>query len=276
MSKKLNSSDARQEIPIADLSRFREALSALASGARESIQRHVAQGLNIRRKADGSFVTDADVETEKWMREFVRRSFPDHGLIGEEAEAERPEAPFQWIFDPIDGTEEFINNIPTYGSIIGLHYKGFPVVSLIDHPALDLCLTASFGQGARRNGNPVTIGKTPDPNQLRIALAARKNFFGAADEGQLFDQITQAFPNHRIYRSCYAHVLAAMGAIDAMIEYGNHVWDLAATQLLIEEAGGRYEIVQDVHTDDGDHILGAVFGRAEAVQQIIETIFRRS
>jgi len=267
--------DPRQEISISNISRFREALSALASGARESIQHHVADGLHIRRKPDGSFVTDADTQTENWMREFVRRSFPDHGIIGEESAPERPDAPFQWIFDPIDGTEEFINNIPTYGSIIGLHYKGLPVVSLIDHPALDLCLIATYGQGLRRNGEPVAIGDVPDPKALRIALAARKNFLDVSDEGELFDALTRTFPNHRIYRSCYAHTLAAIGAIDAMIEYGNHIWDLAATQLLVEEAGGRYELVQDVHTDDGEHILGAVFGRAAAVEHILREVFRR-
>jgi len=270
-----NMTDPRHEVPVGELSRFREVLSALSSRARESIQQHSAAGLNTRQKPDGSFVTDADVETERSLREFVRRSFPDHGIIGEESAPERPESPYQWIFDPIDGTEEFINNIPTYGTIIGLHYKGQPIVALIDHPALDLCLTATFGQGTRRNGVPVFIGEVPNPKQLRIALAARKNFLDVSDEGKIFDTLTRTYPNHRIYRSCYAHTLAAVGAIDAMIEYGNHIWDLAATQLLTEESGGRYEIVQDVHTDDGDHIFGAVCGRGDAVKQIVKTVFRR-
>jgi len=264
--------DVRREILVGDLSRFREALSALASLARDQIQQRIAAGLSIRKKPDGSFVTDADVETERALREFVRRSFPDHGIIGEEDAPERPNSPYQWIFDPIDGTEEFINRIPTYGTIIGLHYKGMPVVSLIDHPALNVSLTATYGQGTRHNGEPVKIGDVPDPDKLRIALTSRNNFLGPADEGVLFDALTRIFPNHRIYRSCYAHTLAAIGAIDAMIEYGNHIWDLAATQLVIEEAGGRYQLVQDVYTKDGDHIVGAVFGRASAVKQILERV----
>jgi histidinol-phosphatase len=266
--------DPRHQLTAADIDRYREAILALADIARAAILDHVAKGFDVRRKPDGSFVTSADVETERAMREFIHRQFADHGIIGEEAEDVSPQAPFQWIFDPIDGTEEFVNGIPTYGCIIGLHYQGWPVTAVIDHPALDLRLTAAFGRGTEQDGRAVTIGEVPDPARLRIALASRSNFILDTDEGPLFDALTEAFPNHRIYRSCYAHVLAATGQIDAMVEYGNHIWDLAATQLLVEEAGGRYEIVQDVRTQDGDHLLGAAFGRPAAVERIVSAVFR--
>jgi len=86
-----------------------------------------------------------------------------------------PEAAYQWIMDPIDGTEDFVQHLPTFGSILALHYCGEPVVGVIDHPVLDMRVSAAFGLGAHYNGRRVTLTDL-DPSAIdgteRVMLPA--------------------------------------------------------------------------------------------------------
>src|SRR5439155_2295528 len=72
------------------------------------------------------------------------RWFPDHGVIGEEYPPTRRESAFQWILDPIDGTEEFVHGVPTFGTMLALHHRGVPLVGVIDDPALDIRVHAGW------------------------------------------------------------------------------------------------------------------------------------
>jgi fructose-1,6-bisphosphatase/inositol monophosphatase family enzyme len=76
--------------------------------------------------------------------------------------------------------------------------------------------------------------------------------------------------NHRIYRAAYAHTTVVVGAADAMVDVHNHIWDLAPSQVLIEEAGGRYAVVRDFPAPDGSRILSAVFGKPAAVDSLVD------
>jgi fructose-1,6-bisphosphatase/inositol monophosphatase family enzyme len=100
------------------------------------------------------------------------------------------------------------------------------------------------------------------------------NFTRHVDEGRLFERLTREYPNHRIYRAAYAHTAAVTGAADAMVDMHNHVWDLAPSQVLIEEAGGRYVVVRDFPAPDGSRILSAVFGRPAVVDRLV-ALFQR-
>ena len=100
-------------------------------------------------------------------------------------------------------------------------------------------------------------------------MSARLNFARHIDEGHLFDALTRQFPNHRIFRAAYAQTVAVTGAVDAMVDMHNQVWDLAAARVLIEEAGGRYALVRDFPGNDGARRLGAVFGKPGAVERLL-------
>src|SRR6185295_14285879 len=140
--------DPRVALPTRDIERFRDCALELADAARDRLRVLHASGLEVKRKADGSYVTSADVEVEQRLRAIIERRFPDHGIIGEELPARAPQAEFQWILDPIDGTEDFVQHMPTFGTIIGLHYRGEPVVGVTDVPLLNLRAHAAFGLGA--------------------------------------------------------------------------------------------------------------------------------
>ncbi|HKQ31322.1 MAG TPA: inositol monophosphatase family protein [Burkholderiales bacterium] len=264
--------ETRKEIPSRDLERFRALALRMANEARTHLLALQKSGFEVQRKPDGSYVTSADFQTEQALRALVEQEFPQHGIVGEEFPARLPEAEFQWIFDPVDGTEDFVTGIPNFGTIIGLHFRGQPLIGVIDVPMLDVRVHAAYGLGAfrgqRRLQLPDLEPGTPTEH-VRTMLAARANFakHGAWGDAH-FDRITRAYPNHRIYRTCFAHCCTAFGQTDVMIEYGNKIWDLAAAQILLEEAGGRYHVIQRLDAPGGA-VLAAVFGKPKAVADVI-------
>lgn len=263
--------DRRREISALDLGHYHARALALADEARRIVRSALATGFEVQRKPDGSFVTSADFKVEERLRALIQQQFPDHGVVGEEYAPVFPDAAFQWILDPIDGTEDFVQRVPTFGTIIGLHYHGRPIVGVIDHPLLDLRVSAAYGLGGWKNGERLRLMDL-DPAAItgneRVVLSARANFTRYADDGRHFDAITRTFPNHRIYRSCFAHTLAATGQADATVDYGNRLWDVAASQILIEEAGGKYALVQDLDVPQVGRIYSAVFGKPALVDRL--------
>jgi len=83
----------------------------------------------------------------------------------------------------------------------------------------------------------------------------------------LADEALRAFPNHRIYRSSYTHLCAAAGQVDAMVDVGNVIWDIAAARILVEEAGGACRVVQD-YASGPERIISLVFGRPSVVERL--------
>ncbi len=263
--------DIRNEIPASDVERFYTTALEFADEARALIRAALAAGFEVRRKPDRSFVTSADLRVEERLREMIKKHFPDHGVIGEEYPPANPRAAFQWIMDPIDGTEDFVQRVPTFGSILALHYRGEPLVGVIDHPALDMRVSAGFGRGACRGNERIQLADL-DPAAIdgteRVTLPARANFTKHRDDGALFDILAKAHPNHRIYRSCFAHSCAILGAADAGVDYGNPVWDFAATRLLMEEAGGKFVIVRAWDVPSSGRVYGSVFGKPALVDRL--------
>jgi fructose-1,6-bisphosphatase/inositol monophosphatase family enzyme len=251
--------------------RFHTAALAFAAEARRVILRRMDSGFRKRLKADASYVTDADLEAERVLRRAIARHFPEHGVIGEEFPAVNPGAPFQWILDPIDGTLSFTHGIPFFGTIIALHHCGRPLVGVIDHPALDLCYSAGLGLGTRRNGTRVRIRDLAPGESLErevISAGDRSRFVQCRSAGA-FDHLLRIHHNVRGYTDCLGHTLAAEGKVGATVDYGLKIWDLAATRLLIEEAGGKYVCTYE-SPQQGQPIYGIIFGKPRVVNWLLE------
>ena len=262
--------DLRHQIAPPDVARFRDLALALADEARRRIRGFLDRGFEVKTKPDGSYVTSADLDVEKRQREMIEAACPDHGTLGEEYEPRLPGAPFQWILDPVDGTEEFVQRLPTFATVIALHYRGEPVVGVIEAPALAERAHAAFGLGAFHGDRRLRLTDL-DPatpaKAVRVMLSARLNFVRNRDDGTIFDAIVRAFPNHRIYRSSYPHLCAAAGQVDAMVDVGNVIWDIAAARILVEEAGGVCRVVQD-YASGPERIISLVFGRPSVVERL--------
>lgn len=268
-------SDPRDEISI---SKRRELLGAaleLADLCAETTASIMKSGFDVSKKADASLVTTADVETERAFRGIIQERFPDMGLLGEELGESNEDASFRWIIDPIDGTAEFVRHSPVYGCIIGLHYKEQPLLGIIDHQAMGVRCHGAYGLGAFANAERLRIddcGPGEAGAVTRIGVPSLASFLRPTDASAVFRAVVEAYPNFRAYQTCYAHTLVASGGLDASMEWATPLWDLAATQIVIEEAGGRYRYLKEIELPGKKRLYSAVFGKPAIVDRLAEII----
>ncbi len=263
--------DLREEVSADRRRELLDAALELADLCAETTASIVNSGFDVSKKADASLVTTADVETERAFRKRIQERFPEMGVLGEELGDSNQSADFRWIIDPIDGTAEFVKHLPLYGCIIGLHYKDQPLLGVIDHQALGFRCHGAYGLGAFANGERLRIEDCAPGEEgavARIGLPSLASFFSPTDATPVFRAIVDAYPNFRTYHTCYAHTLAVMGGLDAALEWGTQLWDVAATQILIEEAGGRYLHVKDTELPGQGTFYSAVFGKPAVVDRL--------
>lgn len=248
---------------------------SLARASRKVILKKIAAGFRVKTKPDASYVTDADLLAERVLRAGIRKRFPSHGIIGEEFPAVDPGADFQWIIDPIDGTLSFTRGIPLYGTIIGLHFRGKPVVGIIDHPGLDQVFYAGAGLGAFCNGKRFRLHdqKPPLPAKDEIVATGDRAHFIKCGKEKAFEALVRRHPQVRSYSDCFGHTLAAAGSVGAMVDFGVKIWDICATQVLIEEAGGKYAVAQRLKKPGAETLYGIIFGKPRVVDWLLP-IFR--
>src|SRR5918992_4317853 len=114
-------------------------------------------GTPVERKADASPVTLADRRAEEKLREGIQRTFPDHGILGEEFGEVAGRSPYRWVLDPLDGTRSFIQGVPLYGVMMGLEHQGQPVLGVVHFPALGETVYAAKGEGCYWNGRRARV-----------------------------------------------------------------------------------------------------------------------
>ncbi|MCX5787274.1 MAG: hypothetical protein NTX64_02015 [Elusimicrobia bacterium] len=248
---------------------MRELLRAalrLADLSRREILRR-AERPKTRLKRDSTIVTAADLAAERALRAAIARRFPDHGIIGEEFAAVRPRAEFQWIIDPIDGTISFSHGIPFYGTVLGLHRKGQPLVGVIDLPGMGLRYSAAAGLGAFKNGARLRLNDLGPKEDIRREVLATgdSDAFERCGARRGLERLHRCHPHVRAYADCLGHGLVAQGSVAAMADFGIRLWDLAATQIIIEEAGGLYHVAHR-HQDRDATRYCIIFGKPRAVR----------
>ncbi|PJF45763.1 MAG: histidinol-phosphatase, partial [Candidatus Thermofonsia Clade 3 bacterium] len=128
----------------------------LAEVSAAVIRPYFRNGAAVELKADESPVTIADRNAELAMRELIERTYPDHGVLGEEFGSHRPDARYRWVLDPIDGTKAFISGAYLFGTLIALVKDGRPVIGVINQPIVGDCLIGT-GERAWLNGRPVRV-----------------------------------------------------------------------------------------------------------------------
>ncbi len=205
------------------------------------------RNLSIERKPDRSFVTAVDQAIEREIRGRIQTRFPDHGLVGEEYGEEAGKAATRWLIDPIDATHNYIRGIPLFGTLLAVEHEGEIQVGVISAPAMRERWLAWRGGGAWNRGSDgerrITVsGVTALEDAQLLYGSGRDNVASGLMPG--FDALITAAWRERGFGDFWGYALVAEGAAEAMIETGMHSWDLAAPQVLIEEAGGR---VTDVH-----------------------------
>ena len=230
----------------------------MAEASGKIVRRYFRTSVEIITKADASPVTIADRETETALRQMVKLAYPDHGLIGEEFPAERADAEFVWVFDPIDGTKSFITGRPLFGTLIALLHRGLPILGVIDHPALGERWIGAAGRATTFQGRSVKVRRCGDLGRAVLA-ASSPHMFGTEGAAEAFGRVQRVAGLTLYGADCYAYGLVASGFHDLVVEANNGIHDFLPLVPVIEGAGG---IITDwegrkLGVESGDKVLAA-------------------
>ncbi|GAA2105036.1 inositol monophosphatase family protein [Actinomadura alba] len=196
-------------------------------------------------------VTQMDRAAERLIVDRIRAERPGDGFLGEEGGAHEGSTGVRWVIDPIDGTVNYLYDLPDWAVSIAAQIDGETVVGVVDIPRRGETYVAVRGQGARlRAAEP---GVSPDPEArtprvntgvpLNRALVGTGFGYGADRRAHQAGVLTGVLPRVRDIRrsgSCCVDMCSvAAGRLDAYYERGVQAWDIAAGTLIVEEAGGR-------------------------------------
>lgn len=235
-------SDGWASPPKEELAALLEKARQLTGQTRRLIDQALSGGIGHRLKADNSFVTEVDLAVEKHVRSALSGWFPSHGILGEEFDPSNPDADYQWIIDPVDGTRSLRHRVPLFGTILALRFRGHPVLGVIDLPGLERCYSGALGLGAWCNGRRLQVADLDrdDALQQEILAVGERIQFRKAGQADFFERLFRSHPSVRTYCDCFGHALALEGSVGAMIDPDLRLWDVAATAVLAGEAGCRF------------------------------------
>lgn len=230
----------------------------IAEEAAELVRKHLRSGVSVDLKADASPVTVADREAEQLLRREIESAFPDDGIVGEEFGTKEGSSEFRWILDPIDGTKSFITGVPLFGTMVAVESGGRGQIGVVNFPGLGVSIDAMVGGGAWET---VAGERSPahvcDTGTLKdgVVLTTDWEGFRERDAIQGLNDVAEASWFMRTWGDCYGHYLVATGRAVAMIDARLNIWDAAALQPIIEEAGGTFtDWKGQASIDSGDGI----------------------
>lgn len=184
-------------------------------------------------------VTAADRAAEAAIRRLIEERFPSHGVIGEEYGADRPDAEWVWVLDPIDGTRAFIAGFPVWTTLVGLRHLGRPVLGSIGQPYVgELFIGSERGSRlmSRGSSRPIRVRACDGLANAVIATTDPDMFEGA--EADAWRRLRTAVRLARFGCDAYAYAMVAMGQLDLVVETGLKAWDIDAALPLLAGAGG--------------------------------------
>ena len=198
--------------------------------------------ITVTEKQPNDYVTEVDQAVEKEIISIIRKSYPNHCILGEESgEISGKDDDYTWIIDPIDGTRNFIHGFPHFAVSIAISYKGKVEHGVIYDPIRQELFIASRGKGAQMNDRRIRVSKHKSLEECLIGTG-----FPFRHSTEYVDAYIKSL--HSILPLCgdvrragaatldLAYV--ACGRLDGFWEAGLHIWDIAAGTLLIKEAGG--------------------------------------
>lgn len=233
---------------------FLEAANELADLADATTMRAFRRHLDVRTKADGTWVTAVDEEVERQLRVALRERFPDHAVLGEEDGLDGPADAPRWVLDPIDGTTNFVKGNPVFATLIGLQVDGRDVVGVASAPALGTRFDGIAGGPARQDGRTIHVSDIDRLADAEVAFGGLSHF-GERQLGTVPQLLTHASARQRGYGDFWNHCLVAAGSSDVAIEAVVSLWDLVAVKVIVEAAGGRFTDLDGVPTADGGSAL---------------------
>jgi len=210
----------------------------LADQADRIAMRHFRRDLRIDRKPDRTFVTQADTEIEKVLRDSIQHRYPGHGVLAEEFGDRTSNQENRWIIDPIDATHSYMRGVPVFATLLALERDGALELGIVSAPAMHERWHAVRGGGAWSGKRRLGVSKVARLEDAQVFYASRTAFKAVGKE-RGFDAVVDRAWRDRGFGDFWGYMLVAEGAGEAMIEPELYSWDLAAPLIIVEEAGGR-------------------------------------
>jgi histidinol-phosphatase len=215
-----------------------------------TLRRFRAADLHVETKPDLTPVTDADRATERMLRDRIARDRPGEGVFGEE-EGDDGGA-VRWIVDPIDGTRNFSRGIPVWATLIALEREDHVVCGVVSAPALRHRWWAARGEGAWADGSPIGVSAVEKLVDATVSCTYGRDLV----------RLERLAWHARGLADFWQHVLVAEGALDAAVDAELKLWDYAALEPIVTEAGGRLgRFGEQLFSTNGllhDEVLGAL------------------
>jgi histidinol-phosphatase len=218
---------------------------------------HFGRDPERKRKSDGTWVTEADWAVEAQLRIRIARAWPDHNILGEEegltsaGGGEPIDGAPTWVLDPIDGTHNYMLGIPVWATLVALRVNGVNVLGVAHAPAIGETYDAALGSGARCNGDPISVDNIASLDDAHYLYGDERGFrtLGLRD---LHESLVQKTWRARGFGDFWGHLLVARGAAHLMMEPVVSLWDIAALEPIVTEAGGRMTRIDGSPIDDND------------------------
>lgn len=194
----------------------------------------------VSKKGPINLVTEIDLQAEALIIELIERHFPDHSVLSEERDEKVGTAPYRWVIDPIDGTTNYAHGYPCFCVSIALEIEGNLQLGVVYDPIANELFWAERNQGASLNDEPIRVSEVVEPMESLVATGFPYDPEERDRNLELFALVTRNVRGVRRDGSaaldlCYV----ACGRFDGFWEVSLNPWDVAAGQLIVEEAGGR-------------------------------------
>jgi histidinol-phosphatase len=240
-----------------------------------TMRRFRAADLRVDSKPDLTPVTDADLAAEESLRHVLSRARPRDAVLGEET-GRSGVGKRCWVIDPIDGTKNFVRGVPVWATLIALMVSGDVVVGVVSAPALSRRWWAGRDGGAwtgrsLTKASPCRVSEVASLADASLSYSELSDWerFGRMDG---FLNLARSVWRTRAYGDFWSHVLVAEGAVDVAAEPDVSLWDVAALQVIVEEAGGAFTDLSGKPTPDGGSAI-STNGRLQA--EVLELLAAR-
>ncbi|MCL1037737.1 inositol-1-monophosphatase [Shewanella corallii] len=229
--------------------------------------------VEVSAKGINDYVTSVDKEAEAAIVYQIRKSYPDHTIVGEESGENRgTNKDYIWVVDPLDGTTNFVKGIPHFAVSIALQYKGKTEVAVVFDPVRNEMFTAVRGQGAKMNDFRVRVSNNTD---ISTSIVATGFPFKARQHTETYMNILgEVFAHCADLRRSGSAALdlayVAAGRMEGYFEIGLKPWDIAAGDLIVREAGGT---VTDFTGGHGYLLSGNIIaGNPKSTMTLVKTV----
>ena len=220
---------------------------------------------DVREKGPADLVTQADLASQEAVRQVIAGAFPSHPFVSEEGQTTpQLEAEYCWIVDPLDGTTNYVHQLPHYAVSVALVQRGKPIAGVVYDPVHDQCYAAGRGQGATLNGRPIRVSQAQRLSEALVAASfAAKVELDSPEVKQFLAALVECQAVRRTGSAALNLCYLAAGRFDVFWALSTKAWDVAAGALLVEEAGGVI-----THSDGGPFDLSRPHPLACATPQL--------